>query len=398
MRLLFLTPLFPYPPNSGGLIKTWTLLEFLRERCQTEVLCFHREELSADQRGYASRFEGEDALESLPLKRGRGVASLLRSYVCGLPLSVYRNRSREMIQAISRKLESGQYDVLFFDHWLMAQYLPPGFHGLSLLHMHNAESLVWERQAALEQNPALRPILRMEAKRVRNYERANLPRFDRVLAVSEEDREVLIRLGAAEDRVAVLPNVPDPALLELPPLQFSSPPDVLYFGTLSWEPNAQGLQWFLKAVLPGLKRELPGIRLIVAGGDPPRRLRDAVRREDMVELMAAGDSVDGVYRRARAFVEPVQGGGGTKLKVLSALARGLPVVTTSAGAAGIDAVDGEHLLIRDTPEGIVSALKSLLTDESLWRRLSENGRRLIAAKYRPQVAYQPLSELLAAVS
>jgi len=263
--------------------------------------------------------------------------------------------------------------------------------------MHNAESQVWERQAALEQNLVLRPLLRMEAKRVRNYERAILPRFDRVLAVSEEDREALISLGAAEDRVSVLPNVPDPGLLELPSLRFTSPPDILYLGTLSWEPNAQGLHWFLKAVLPALRRELPGSRLVVAGSGPSRRLRDALRREDMVELMAAGGGVDGLYNRARAFVEPVQGGGGTKLKVLSALARGLPVVTTSAGAAGIDAVDGEHLLIRDTPEGIVSGLKSLLSDEALWRKLSENGRRLIEANYRPQVAYQPLSELLAAV-
>ena len=397
MRILFLTPQFPYPPASGGLIKTWTLLQFLAQQHRIDVLCFRKKRLSAEQAAFAAEFPGR--IDALPLERGRDVGNLLRSYAAGLPLSVYRNHSREMAALVSARLAREEYDAIFVDHWLMAHYLPSDFPGLGLLHQHNAEHLVWQRQAAWEGNPLLRLILSLEYRRLRRHEAALLPRFRWLLAVSEPDRQALIDLGAPPERVLLLPNVADPSLLALPPLSFGQlPANVLYLGTLSWHPNRQGLKAFLDGVFPLLQHRWPQARFIVAGSDPPPWLRRFARRHPKLELVTPVDDAEPLYRQARAFLEPVRGGGGTKVKVLNALARGLPVVTTPDGASGLEAVDGEHLLVASDAAATVEAIARLLQDETLWQRLRDNGRTLIQERYRPEVAYRPLAQVLSGVA
>jgi glycosyltransferase involved in cell wall biosynthesis len=394
VRVLFLTPLFPYPPESGGAIKTWTLLEFLRDRCQLDVFCFQRAELTSEQRAYAETFPG--SLLTLTLDRQRDARNLLRSYAAGVPLSVYRNASQQMIEFIGRQLAVTKYDAIFVDHWLMAQYLPAEFAGLRLLHLHNAESVVWRRQVPFERIPWRRWLLRLEALRVRRYERSLLGRFDRVFAVSEADRQELRELRRDAAPIDVLPNVPDPRLLALPALDPAAlPKDVLYLGTLSWQPNLQGLLTFLDEAFPSFPLALPGSRLIIAGSGAPLRLRQLAGAHREIELVSPAPDAESLYRRARVFLEPVRGGGGTKLKVLNAMARGLPVVSTLDGAQGIEAVSGEHLLVGHGPQELLGGLQYLITDDAAWQRLSEAGRRLVAERYRPEQAFQPLAAVLA---
>jgi glycosyltransferase involved in cell wall biosynthesis len=277
----------------------------------------------------------------------------------------------------------------------MAQYLPASFGGLSLLHQHNAEHLIWQRQAALERIPWRKLPLTLEARRLRRHEAAVLPRLRWLFAVSEAERRALVDLGASPERVLILPNLPDPRLLEGPPLRFGElPPQLLYVGTLNWQPNSQGLRRFLDQAYPLLRREVPEARLIIAGSEPPPWLRELVEREAGLELITPLEDVEALYSRSHVFLEPVQGGGGTKVKVLNALARGLPVVATPDGVDGIEAKADEHLLVAADAPTLVAAVRRLLEDERLWQRLSENGRALIGERYRPEVAYRPLDRVL----
>ena len=395
MRILFLTPLFPYPPVSGGLIKTWTILTYLSQQGhQVEALCFRKGALSPAQEAFAYDFPG--SVEALPLNRQRTPSNLLRSYVSGLPLSVYRNQSPQMQALVGRRLARQSYDLVFVDHWLMAQYVPADFRGPSVLHQHNAEHVLWRREAQATRTPWGRAILALEYGRVRRYEASILSRFRWLLAVSEPDRQALIALGAPPERVQVLPNVADPRLLSQPPLRFDDlPPNVLYLGTLSWLPNSQGLASFLRDAHPLLQHSLPETRLIIAGSGPPAWLRRAVRRRPGLELINPAEEPEPLYSRARVFLETVRGGGGTKVKVLNALARGLPVAATPEGAEGIDAVPGQHLLVADDPPSMVAAIEALLADKVIWQRLSDNGRALVRERYQPHTAYRALDRILA---
>jgi len=387
VRVLFLTPRQLGETRSGGTIKSAAVLTYLEARHDVQVVCF---------RGHEEQpWTREGGVISVPLERGRSLRHLLSSYVGRVPLSIQRNRSARMAERVARLLEPGEHDAVFVDGWLMAQYVPEGFSGIRLLHEHNAEHVMWRRHAELETNPVRRPLVRLEAGRVRRYEAGLLARFDVVFAVSEPDRATLSALVPTGPEIALLPNVADPTLLDRAELTPPPEPVVLFLATLSWPPNAEGLSRFLADDLPALLERVPDARLVVAGSGAPGRLVRRVHESRGVEFAGPIDDDEILYRRARCFVDVGVGGSGTKVKVLNALARGLPVVTGPDGAAGLEVSSGEHLLVGDDREGMVASLEFVIQEDAAWTTLSRNGRDLVRRRYVPEVAFGALDEALA---
>jgi glycosyltransferase involved in cell wall biosynthesis len=389
LRILFLTPRPLDDPRSGGTIKSAALLAFLERGHDVDVAAFR----SPDAEPWR-RPAGETV--TVPIGRGRTGLNLARSYAAGVPLSIHRNRNREMRSRIEQLIDDRHHDVAFVDGWLMAQHLPDGFPGVRLLHEHNAEYVMWERHAALEPHRGRRTMVRLEAGRVRRYERSILRRFDTVFVVSEPDRTALLGLGEVPEDVRVLPNVPDPTLGERPPLDPAPEPVLLFFATLSWPPNAEGLTRFIAEGMPPLLERVPRARLVVAGSDAPEALIRLAQRARGVEYAGPVDDDERLYRRARCFVDVAIGGSGSRVKVLNALARGLPVVTTAEGAEGLEVVAGEHLLVADRPETMAAPAARVLTDDGLWTSLANAGRALIRDRYVPEVAFAELARVLEA--
>jgi glycosyltransferase involved in cell wall biosynthesis len=309
-------------------------------------------------------------------------------------MSVERNRSGEMEKLVAAEAKEFDPDAIFVDSWLMAQYLPADFTGLKLLHEHNAEFQLWQRQAEVE-GFGRKWVVSREAGRVKRYEAAILQRFDWIFAVSDEDRRALRELGADAQKLRVLPNIPDGQLLELPsPVFADTEPLVLYFGTLSWQPNIDGVERFL-SVFRFVKKKVPGAQLVVAGKDAPETLAQHVRAAEGAEFLGEVDEPEDLYRRARVLVDAAKTGGGTRLKVLNALARGIPVVASAEAARGLDIVANEHLLVARNDHTMAEAVIELLENSERWRVLSQNGRALVRARYQPGSAFRQLDEALA---
>jgi len=391
MRILFLTPEVPYPADDGGRIKTLSILRYLRPRHDLTVFCFRRRSLSPEEIRWAEEWNAT----TVPLNRGRNAINLARSYLAGLPLSIERNRSRTMRHAVMRSIGSNVFDAALVDHWLMAQYLPEDFSGLRILHEHNAEYVMWQRHAGLDHNPVLRPLVRLEARRVRLYEAHILRRFDITFAVSEGDRQALIAAGGEPTRMGILPNLPDPDLLDRPSLDFArARPVILYFGTLSWQPNIEGIEYFTRSVLPRIRRKIPESRLLIAGKDAPAGLVRLAGATDGVDYLGPAREAEALYQQARVFIETTHSGGGTKVKILNALARGIPVVSTPEAIAGLDVWPGEHVLTGSDATSLAEAVVRLMGDAALASELAARGRALIRDRYTPDVAYAPLEGAL----
>lgn len=387
MKVLFATARPLGDPRSGGTIKSAALLAHLDRRHEVDVACF----VPGD--GSEERWERAGRTVTVPLRQPRSAGRLLASYGRRIPLSVERNRSPSMASAIEELVAERNHDVVFVDGWLMAQYLPTRFDGLSLLHQHNAEHVMWRRQAELDRAPLRRAVLRLEARRVRRYEAAMLARFDVVFAVSELDRAALSGLAEGSE-VRLLPNVPDPSLLERPALEPPEEPVVLFLGTLSWQPNVEGLTRFLRQALPALRRANGDVRLVVAGSGASASLASLAARTPGVEFLGKVLDDEPLYRMARAFVDPGLGGAGTRVKLLNSLARGLPIVATTDAAGGLGVVPGEHALLAEDPSATVAPLVRVLTDDALWRSLSRSGRELIRARFVPEIAFASLDDAL----
>lgn len=396
MEILFLTPELPHPALSGGTIKTAALLAHLRTQHRVHLICFTRRPPTAEQVRWVDEHGPADLVS---LNRERTAANLVASYLSGVPLSVQRNRSREMSTLVSRALHARSYGAVFVDGWLMAQYLPTRMEGAKLLHQHNAEHVMWRRHVDLEHNPIRRALLRVESRRVRRYEAAILPRFDTVFAVSQEDRRRLASLGAEEAHLKLLPNVAEGHLLDKPPLSPEGPgPTILFLGTLSWEPNRVGLEGFLRTVLPRVREKIPGARFVIAGRGGSARLAKLAVRARGVDLVGPVDDPEPLYLSARVFVDISLGGAGSRVKVLNALARGLPVIATPSAAEGLEAVPGEHLLVAEDPGSFTDAIARVISDTGLWTTLSRGGRLLIRERYVPERAFLSLDDVLTDVA
>jgi glycosyltransferase involved in cell wall biosynthesis len=392
MRILFLTFQFPYPAISGASIKTLSLFDYLRRDHDVRCLSLQRGPLSREQQEWA---EGVGGVRTVELDKGRNVWSLFLSYLHRVPLRIERNRSGDMARLVNAQIGEFQPNVLFADGLSMAQYVPEAYPALKLLHEHNAEYLIWQRQSELETG-SRRWLAAREATRLRHYEASALDRFDIVFAVSQDDRQELLTLGVRPGRLRILPNIPDPALFEMPPPVFADiAPVILYFGTLSWQPNIEGLERLLTSILTAVRGQVPEVRLLVAGVGASPALASRVVATTGAEFVGEVSDPEPLYRRARVLVDATRSGGGTRLKVLNAFARGVPVVASNLAAQGLDVIPGEHLLIADADDEMSDAIALLLRDPDRCRSLSENARALARDRYVAEVAFRPLDEALA---
>jgi len=377
-KLLFITPELPYPAQSGGKVKSLKLLQALAERYQVTLACpLKLEDASFVEEFHAISPCSNHLHDAVNVPRSPG--NLVRSYLRGIPLNVHRTHSKQLQADIASV--AGEQDVVFLDHYEVFPYLPQEYAGLTVYHAHNAYFKMWERYAQLPGNPAMRLAAYFEAKRVRDYE-GSVARLTELTFAAPNDALELKLLGVADDKIHHTFHLGDDEQLELPDLRHADTvKKLMYVGFLGWEPNAQGLLWFIEQVWPQLVQRHPDLRFDIVGKNPDQRLQAAAASWEGISLKGFVPDLQDIYRDSRVSVAPLLFGSGMKVKVLDAMARGMPIVTTSVGAEGIDMESGKHLLVADTPDAMANEVDRLLTDSDLWQRLQVNSRALIRERY-----------------
>jgi glycosyltransferase involved in cell wall biosynthesis len=377
-KLLFITPELPFPCQSGGKVKSMKLLQFLAERYQVTYVSPLKQEDGQHLQAFKAASPCTEHLVA-PVDVPRSAPNLMLSYLEGQPLNVRRTLDKGLRDRVADIAHD--YDVVFLDHYEVFTYLPPDYQGLVVYHAHNAYFKIWERYASLPGNPALRAAAFLEARRVRRYEAAVAERASLVFAAPNDACE-LVASGVEPERISDTYHLGDDTHLELPELRFEqTEKKIMYVGFLGWEPNVQGLLWFIDKVWPGLAARHPDLRFDIVGKNPDERLREVVALHDGIRLTGYVADLDTVYRDSRVSVAPLTFGSGMKVKVLDAMARGIPTVTTSVGAEGIDIVNGQHLLVADDPAEMKGQIESLLENAGLWHKLQAGSRALIRERY-----------------
>ncbi len=384
-RLLFITPELPYPPQSGGKVKSLKLIESLAERYRVTLAS----PLKLDDEKHLRAFENISPCDRhlhAPVDIPRNARNLVASYLQGQPLNVRRTLDPTLQKKIAGIAH--EHDVIVLDHYEVCAYLPDDYQGLVVYHAHNAYFKMWERYASLPGNPAMRLAARLEAWRVRRYESAVANKADLVFAAPNDGRE-LVAAGVNADKIQDTYHLGDDSQLALPELQYAeTEKKLMYVGFLGWEPNVQGLLWFIEKVWPQLLERHPDLRFDIVGKNPDRRLQAAAEPYPGIKLTGYVADLQTIYRDSRVSVAPLLFGSGMKVKVLDAMARGMPTVTTSVGAEGIDIENGKHLLVEDDPTRMAERIDSLLTDPALWRRLQSGSRELIQQRYTWRKLFQ----------
>jgi glycosyltransferase involved in cell wall biosynthesis len=391
MRILFLTETIPFPLDSGGRIKTYHTLRCLAGEHEVHCHAFIRD---AGQRRHA--IELEKLCASLTLhERPRGwrreVVAFGSSAARGVPFTVARHFDREVLGRIRESCRAARFDVAYYDHLSMLEYAR--HLGLAAIHdAHNLEFELVRRYAATLGWGPRRLFAEREWRLVRSYERTRYASCDIVLAVSDRDAAAIRVLAGRSVDVRVVPISID-ARGATPVGPLPRDPELLFVGGLHWPPNADAVGYFVKEIWPLVLNDMPGARLTVVGRDDAP-VAGLLRSTTGVHVTGHVDDVGPYFTQARAVVVPLRSGGGMRVKILEALARGLPVVSTRIGYEGIDAEPGVHLLAADEPVSFAREVLRVFRDDALAHSLARAGRELALARYDSSVVGAELRTIL----
>jgi glycosyltransferase involved in cell wall biosynthesis len=387
VNILFLTQLLPYPLDAGPKVRAYYVLQHLAQHNTVTLATFIRGSDSPDALAHMQSRVAR--LVTSPIRRspGRDALAIGRSALSGEPVLITRDRVPEMTALLQRVTRETHFDAIHADQLWMAPYALAASraHGgrgqpRLVLDQHNAVHLIPRRLADSAANPVMRFGWRREARQMARYEAAICRAFDKVVTVTEADREALSGLYPAGQQppFTVIPICIDSQAVQ--PRPRPAAPDILFLGGMHWPPNADGARWFAEAILPAIRAREPQARFLAVGRQPPEML---LRPESASQIEAPGfvDDPEPYWARSQVFVVPLRAGGGMRVKILDAWAQGLPIVSTTIGAEGLQYRAGEDILIADTPEAFAEAVLSILQNADLARRLAAAGRATVEQRY-----------------
>ncbi len=386
-RLLFLTPDLPYPPHQGAAIRTYNLIKNLAPRHEVHLLSFIQGEDEAERleslSPYCTTVATVPAPSRSPVHRALSVLFSSRpDMALRLPSSSFANQLR-------MSLERERFDFVQVEAIEMAQY------GLAIREMRtssqpvvvfddiNAEYLLQRRAFETDIRhprrwlPALYSLVQWQ--KLQRYEEDVCRRLDRTVVVSEADSRALHRL-LPDLHCFVVPNGVDSSYFLPSSPEAESDTALVFTGKMDFRPNIDAVLWFVQEVLPLIRQEIPEAKFNVVGRNPHPRLR-AVRETPGVTLTGYVRDVRPYVAEAAVYVVPLRVGGGTRLKLMEAMAMGKAIVSTSLGCEGIDVSHKRELLIADDPPTFAQAVVGLMEDRARRRRLQITARSVAESEH-----------------
>ena len=394
MRVLVLTQVLVYPADAGPKVKTLQVLRHLAASHDVIYCTFVRSE--KEMQDAASLREICSRVSTIALKRSRvrDVRFLVESLATGNSFLLRRDYRKAMAAVVRQLLQEERIDVLHVDQLNMMRFVPPEWSGTVILDEHNAVWQVFDRLRNGERNPFKRWFLGREARIIRNLEGRACQRAQVVLAVSEEDKRALGAITDGSVPIEVVPITVD-AERFMSSFEARSPQTnrLLTIGTMFWLPNSEGVMWWLREGYQYLRALRPDLLYDIVGARPPRALQALARASAGVRLHGYIADVAPYWTHAGALAVPILSGGGVRVKILEAMAMGVPVVSTTIGCEGLDVRDGEHLLVADTPAAFAKACARVLQEKELALRLARSARQLIFERYDANVALRTLDAI-----
>lgn len=391
MRVLVLTQVVVYPADAGPKVKTLQVLRHLAEQHDVVYCTFVRSEQEAQDAGKLRELCRRVA--TVPIKRSRlsDARFLLESLLTGDSFILRRDDRAEMQAMVRQLLREENIDVLHVDQLNMMRFVPPEWSGKVVLDEHNAVWQVVERLRKGASNPLKGWLLAREVRLMRKLEGEACRRASLVLAVSEHDQEALREVAGDTVPIEVIPITVD-AERFTPVYEARAPkPNHLFtIGTMFWPPNSEGVIWWLNEGYKHLHDACPDVTYDIVGARPPRSLQTLAESCPGAHVHGYVADAQPFWIGASALAVPILSGGGVRVKILEAMAMGVPVVSTTLGCEGLAVHDGEHLLIADTPQDFALACAKVLQDEQLARTLAHNARQLILERYDAKIALQTL--------
>ena len=395
MRILYITYELPYFTGGGMPIRDYHLIRNLSKTNQITVVAYDYDDPEMSQKKKQAMKPFCERVISIPPNRGvknRWEARwrTIVSIVDPMPWPARALTTRRMHDTIRDLLKNTRFDIVQVNHVEMGGLLG---YADKMKKVIGIEAITpkLERSYALQKKPLARLSYYSAVKQFPKYERGIYQKADLCTMASETEKETVLSLYP-KAKVSVIPNGVDTSffpfekddhknIVELP---------LLFIGSMAYQPNEDAILFFLNQVWPELCPKYPQIKLNIIGRDPTPAVQKLAG--DSVQVSGWVDDVRPYFNNSSVLIVPLRSGGGTRLKILEAMACGLPVVSTRIGAEGLDITDGENILLADEVDDFAEAILRLFNDQELMNRLRWNGRRLVEEKYEWKLIANKLEE------
>lgn len=378
MKILMLTPYLPYPLHSGGQIRSYNLLKNLSRKHQITLFSFIRSSEERKHLGKLKKFCAK--VEVFQRRPAWDPINIFLAALTPYPFLVAIYLSFSVRRAIKRELSFGNYDLIHAETFYVMPNLPATTMP-TLLVEQTIEYLVYQRFVEDFKLWFLKPFLYFDVYKIKLWEKFFWRRATSLAAMSDADKQMMQR-SVKRPNVTVVANGVDInffAKSKTAPAK-AVKPVVLFVGNFKWLPNKDAAVFLAHQVWPLIEAKLPEAQLWIVGRNPTTEI---VKLDQNPKIKVTGDIDDirKAFNQAQVLLAPIRNGRGTKYKVLEAMAAKTPVVTTKLGIEGIDAINGQSVLIAESPQALADQTVAVLTNRNLAKKLADNAKQLIIKKY-----------------
>jgi len=383
MKILILSPFLPYPPDSGAKVRTFNIIRSLHGH-DIHLLTF-ADKNPPDNLDELKKYCSE--IYVLPTPRVSN-KSIFLNFFSLKPLLAVRFFNRDTFDQLKEIVRC--MDIVIFESLLMAEYRNALTSSYGILDELNIEFIRAQRRMKSTSNILKKLFYYAIFYRLKKYELKMIRNYELILVCSENDKKLIEKYNSNK-KVAVIPNVIDTDYF-YPVERVPSSNKIIFVGTMWYEPNADALRFFIQKIYPLIKKEVNDVELLVIGEGGSRKILKH-NYDPNIKIINYADDIRPHFVGSKVFIAPIRMGSGTRLKILTAMAMGLPVVSTTVGCEGLDVINGENIVIADEPLEMKESIVKILRDEDLRRMVGKKGRELVEDKYSLKALADQLNKI-----
>ena len=368
MKILWVKPGKLLPLDTGGKLRTYNILRHLATSHGLTYLSYYNgKKDEAYEREVLTHVPGtiSVAAGTKPPKGARRHLDYLMHLASPAPYAVSHFVDQQVKKLLQDWIPQRRFDVAVCDFLSSTLNFPERLDTPTALFQHNVESILWKRKAEVEANLFERAVFQLEYLKMKRFEPEQVRRFHHVIAVSEADRAAMSTM-VDPSHISVVPTGVDLSKYRYDSQAHPTGPLVLFTGSMDWQPNIDGVEFFCKEIWPGVLEKVPEARFRIVGRDPHPRVRSLA--SSSIEVTGTVPSIVDHLRAAAVFVVPLRIGGGTRIKIYEGMAMGKATVSTTIGAEGLDVLHGRDIILEDSPAGFAAAIITFLQNEDIRRR------------------------------
>jgi len=378
MKILQLCIRVPYPPTDGGSIAMHSLGQSLiKQGAEMKILAMNTTRHYVKLDALPAEYKMKTKIEAVNIDTRIKPFDAFKNLFSNKSYNIKRFDNLSFHQKLRSVLAGEKFDVVQFESLFAAPYLQTvreNSEAKCVLRAHNIEHIIWQRMANTSTNFLRKRYLHLLAKRLKKYESEIAGKFDAILPMTKEDAKIFSGINPAVKQ-KIIPIGLNPDVYPFDENQ-NETLSVFHLGAMDWMPNQEAVEWFLENCWYEIKA--PTVKLYLAGRGFPDSLK--IDDNNIVYDEAVSNAVDYMKNKS-VMIVPLLSGSGMRVKILQAFALGLPVVSTTIGAEGIECTDGENIIIADSPSDFSKAVLNLINDSSLRKRIGKNARNLFMEKY-----------------